>query len=159
VFENLPSAFSALGLGYLVLAAWPLAKTDFLQRRLPNKYVLPAFPITLIGQLLAIAFGDSWTRLLWALVSATITFLLALSINLTGLMGMGDVKLMAAISLALGFYSPLLSAFTLAAAFLLAGVVALVLRVIRKLERGGSIPLGPYLLLGFLAGATWAVWS
>jgi leader peptidase (prepilin peptidase) / N-methyltransferase len=157
VFENIPSAFSALGLGYLVLAAWPLAKTDILERRLPNKYVLPAFPITLAGQILAISFGESYWKLIWALASAVVTFALALLINIAGLMGMGDVKLMAAMALALGWYSPLLAIFALAMAFVVAGVAVILKRLIRKAT--GSLPLGPYLMLGLLASATWAVWS
>ena len=159
MFENLSSLFSALGLGYLVLTAWPLAKTDILERRLPNKYVLPAFPVTWIGQILAGITGAGFWNMLWAFMAGLITFCLALLINRMGLLGMGDVKLMAVMALALGWYSPLLPIIALGLSFLIAGVVALVLLISKKINLGGSMPLGPYLIAGFIGAITLAVWS
>jgi leader peptidase (prepilin peptidase) / N-methyltransferase len=159
VFENLSSLFSALGLGYLVATAWPLAKTDILERRLPNKYVLPAFPITWIGQIVAGALGAGFMNMLWAFLAAVITFAISLVINRLGLLGMGDVKLMTVMSLALGWYSPLLPVIALGLSFLIAGVVAISLLVARRIKLGGSMPLGPYLIAGFLGAITLAVWS
>ncbi len=159
MFENLSSLFSTLGLGYLVLTAWPLAKTDILERRLPNKYVLPAFPITWLGQLLAGFTGAGFSNMLWALLAGVITFALSLSINRLGLLGMGDVKLMTVMALALGWFSPLLPLVALGLSFLVAGVVATLLLVIRKIRLGESMALGPYLIAGFLGAVTLAVWS
>jgi leader peptidase (prepilin peptidase)/N-methyltransferase len=151
--------FSALGLGYLVLTAWPLAKTDILERRLPNKYVLPAFPITWLGQILAGVLGAGFIDMLWAFLAAVITFASSLFINRLGLLGMGDVKLMTVMSLALGWYSPLLPIIALGLSFLIAGAVALALLAGKRIRLGGSMPLGPYLIAGFLAAITLAVWS
>jgi leader peptidase (prepilin peptidase)/N-methyltransferase len=159
VFENLSSLFSALGLGYLVLTAWPLAKTDILERRLPNKYVLPAFPITWTGQFLAGLFGAGFTNMLWAFIAGVVTFLIALAINRAGLLGMGDVKLMSVMAIALGWYSPLLPTVALGLSFLIAGVVALALLLLKRIKLGGSMPLGPYLLAGFFGAITLVVWS
>jgi leader peptidase (prepilin peptidase) / N-methyltransferase len=159
VFENLSSLFSALGLGYLVLTAWPLAKTDILERRLPNKYVLPAFPITWFGQIVAGVLGAGFLDMLWALIAGAITFAISLVINRMGLLGMGDVKLMTVMSLALGWYSPLLPIIALGLSFLIAGLVAVVLLAARRIKLGGSMPLGPYLIAGFLGAITLAVWS
>lgn len=159
MFENLSSLFSALGLGYLVLTAWPLAKTDILERRLPNKYVLPAFPITWIGQLTAGVFGGDFWNMLWALIAALVTFIVSLGVNRLGLLGMGDVKLMTVMSLALGWYSPLWPAIALGIAFLIAGMIAVVLLILKKIKLGGSMPLGPYLIAGFLGAVTLVVWS
>ena len=159
MFENLSSLFSALGLGYLVLTAWPLAKTDILERRLPNKYVLPAFPITWLGQLLAGVTGAGFVNMLWALLAGVVTFTLSLLINRLGLLGMGDVKLMTVMALALGWFSPLLPIIALGLSFLIAGIVAIWLLLGKKLKLGGSMPLGPYLIAGFLGAVTLAVWS
>jgi leader peptidase (prepilin peptidase)/N-methyltransferase len=159
VFENLSSLFSALGLGYLVLTAWPLAKTDILERRLPNKYVLPAFPITWLGQLLAGVSGAGFVNMLWALFAGVVIFGLSLMINRLGLLGMGDVKLMTVMAIALGWFSPLLPIIALGITFLIAGVVALWLLMRKKIMLGGSMPLGPYLIAGFLGAVTLAVWS
>ena len=159
MFENLSSLFSALGLGYLVLTAWPLAKTDILERRLPNKYVLPAFPITWLGQLLASFSGAGFVNMLWSLLAGVVTFGLSLMINRLGLLGMGDVKLMTVMALALGWFSPLLPIIALGISFLIAGVVAFWLLMRKKIKLGGSMPLGPYLIAGFLGAVTLAVWS
>jgi leader peptidase (prepilin peptidase)/N-methyltransferase len=159
VFENLSSLFSALGLGYLVVAAWPLAKTDIRERRLPNKYVLPAFPITWLGQLLASVTGAGFLNMLWALLAGVVTFGVSLTVNRMGLLGMGDVKLMTVMALSLGWFSPLLPIIALGISFLMAGVAALWLLLRKKLELGGSMPLGPYLIAGFLGAITLAVWS
>jgi leader peptidase (prepilin peptidase) / N-methyltransferase len=160
VFENLSSLFSALGLGYLVLTAWPLAKTDILERRLPNKYVLPAFPITWLGQLLAGFTGAGFVNMLWALLAGVVTFGLSLLINRLGLLGMGDVKLMTVMALALGWFSPLLPIIALGISFSNCRSscdIWLLLR--KKIKLGGSMPLGPYLIAGFLGAVTLAVWS
>ena len=159
MFENLASLFSALGLGYLALTAWPLAKTDILQRRLPNKYVLPAFPITLLGQVAAGVTSGIWSNMLWAFFSMVITFLVSLGVNRLGLLGMGDVKLMAAMSLALGWYSVTLPVLALLISFFVAGIVALALLVLGKIKPGGSMPLGPYLIAGFFGAITAGAWS
>ena len=159
MFENLSSLFSALGLGYLVLTAWPLAKTDILERRLPNKYVLPAFPITWLGQIVAGVLGAGFLNMLWALIAGAITFAISLVINRMGLLGMGDVKLMTVMSLALGWYSPQLPIIALGLSFLIAGLVAIILLAARRIKLGGSMPLGPYLIAGFLGAITLAVWS
>jgi leader peptidase (prepilin peptidase)/N-methyltransferase len=159
VFENLASLFSALGLGYLALTAWPLAKTDILQRRLPNKYVLPAFPITLLGQVAAGIASGIWWNMLWATLAMFATFLVSLGVNRLGLLGMGDVKLMSVISLALGWYSVALPVFALLISFFVAGIVALILLVVGKIKLGGSMPLGPYLIVGFFGAITVGAWS
>ena len=154
VFENLASLFSALGLGYLALTAWPLAKTDIRHRRLPNIYVLPAFPITLLGQLAAGIASGTWWNMLWATIAMVVTFVLSLAVNRLGLLGMGDVKLMAAIALALGWYSAALPVLALLISFLIAGLVAVSLLALGKIRLGGSLPLGPYLLIGFFGAIT-----
>lgn len=159
MFENLASLFSALGLGYLALTAWPLAKTDIFQRRLPNKYVLPAFPITLLGQVAAGIASGIWWNMLWATLAMFATFLVSLGVNRLGLLGMGDVKLMSVISLALGWYSVALPVFALLISFFVAGIVALILLVVGKIKLGGSMPLGPYLIVGFFGAITVGAWS
>ena len=159
VFENLASLFSALGLGYLALTAWPLAKTDILELRLPNKYVLPAFPITLLGQVAAGISSGLWWNMLWAVLAMLGTFLVSLGVNRLGLLGMGDVKLMAAMALALGWYSVILPVLALLISFFVAGIVAVFLLALGKMRLGGSMPLGPYLIAGFFGAITLGAWS
>jgi leader peptidase (prepilin peptidase) / N-methyltransferase len=159
MFNSPASLIASTGLLYLLLVSWPLAKTDILQRRLPNKYVLPAFPFVWLGQILAGLFYGTWPNLLLALITALTVFGLALVVNRMKLLGMGDVKLMAAMALCLGWYSPLMPLVCLLATFLIAGSVALAMLITRRISLGNSMPLGPYLIAGFFAAVTVGVWS
>ena len=97
--------------------------------------------------------------MLWAFLIALATFLIALAVNRMGLLGMGDVKLMAAMALGLGWYSVVLHLIWLLLTFLFAGAVALGLLVTKKIKLGGSMPLGPYLIAGFLGAISLGAWS
>lgn len=144
---------AALGLIYLLAVAWPLAKTDWQQHRLPNKLVLPAFPVTLTGQLMAIMLGEQSLRLIHALAVALLVFALGLVANRFAGLGMGDVKLMAAMALALAWYSGQLVFEAVFAAVLLAALAVGLGWVFKRSSLKRAIPLGPYLLIGFLVAA------
>jgi prepilin signal peptidase PulO-like enzyme (type II secretory pathway) len=88
-----------------------------------------------------------------------ITFAVTLGVNRLGLLGMGDVKLMSAMALALGWYSLILPVIALLISFLIAGLVAAMLLILGKIKLGGSMPLGPYLLVGFFGAITVGAWS
>lgn len=63
----LPIAFAMSGTFYLLAVAWPLSKIDIREHRLPNRLVLPAFPISLVGQTIASAISNQWQNLTVAL--------------------------------------------------------------------------------------------
>ena len=151
--------FAWLGPFYLVAVAWPLAVVDIRERRLPNKYTLPAFPITLFGQFIAVCGGADGTRLLLALLAGVLAFSACLALNRYAGLGMGDVKLTSALTLALAWFNPLLPAISISIALVLAGLVALVLVLRRKTNMGSSIALGPYLLAGFALSLIALGWS
>ena len=65
-----------------------------------------------------------------------------------GQLGMGDVKFSVPVGLVIGWFYPQAWLVSLLATFLLAGIVALVALVSRKLDRKSSIPLGPFMYLG-----------
>ena len=134
---------------YLLAVAWPLAKTDIREHRLPNKYTLPAIAIALIAETAAAAIGNEWQRFAIAIVCALAAFAVALLANRFASLGMGDVKLITAMSLCLGWFSPMAPLLALFAAFLIAGAVVGIKLSLRKTRMGQSIPLGPYLLIGF----------
>ena len=159
MFDSLESLLASIGLLYLLLVSWPLAKIDIAQRRLPNKYVLPAFPITWSGQLAASLSFGGWSNLLWAQIMAILVFGLALVVNQLSLLGMGDVKLMTAMALSLGWYSPLIPLLAMLATFLIAGAFALLLLLTKRISLGNSMPLGPYLIAGFATAIIVGVWS
>ena len=156
---TLTDYFAWLGPIYLLAVAWPLSVVDIRERRLPNKFTLPAFPITLFGQLIAVCGGADATRLLLALFAGVLAFSACLALNRYAGLGMGDVKLIAAMTLALAWFSPLLPAIAVAIALALAGVVALAMIMRRKANMGSSIALGPYLLVGFALSFIALGWS
>lgn len=131
---------------YVAAVAPELTRIDLAEHRLPNRLVVPGLIVGLL------AAGGSWATtgvfplvpLVAAVAYAGVLFLFALG----GGLGMGDVKLAAALGLAsptsvIAVASPLL-------AFLLGGVAALVVLIVRG--RGTRIPFGPFLLAGY-AGA------
>ncbi|MFM5903484.1 MAG: prepilin peptidase [Microbacteriaceae bacterium] len=153
------SIFAYLGIAYLAVVSLPLAVIDIRERRLPNRLVLPAIPVTLLGQVLAGATGGPWWPMLVALLVALLAFGVGLLANLRNGLGMGDVKLIAAMALALGWFSPIAPITALALAFCSAGVWLLLKIFAKKANMGSSIALGPYLLAGFLMSAIGLVMS
>jgi leader peptidase (prepilin peptidase)/N-methyltransferase len=139
-----------LGPLYLLAVAWPLARTDIREHRLPNRLTLPLLPVALIGQVLAAGYSGEWSRLGVSLGWAVVAFVVGLGINRIGTLGMGDVKLITGMSLSLGWFSPVAPLLALCAAFALATLVVLFLFATRKARMGSSIALGPYLLVGFV---------
>ena len=148
---TLDAVFALLGPIYLLAVAWPLSKIDLRERRLPNRLVLPAIPITLLGQASAGLQSGEWWRLWLALLAAAVAFAIGLAVNRGAGMGMGDVKLITAMTLALAWFSPFSPLIALFIAFAAASMVVLVLYFARKTKLGSSIALGPYLLVGFAA--------
>lgn len=141
------------GIAYLVAMSPALTKVDMRERRLPNRLVLPALPITLAGQAIAAALDASmWSRLAATLIAAVLVFAFALFANVKGQLGMGDAKLMVAITLSLGWFSPIAPFVALLAGFVAAGGFVLVQTARMRTALTQSIPLGPYLLLGNLVG-------
>lgn len=135
---------------YLLAVAWPLARTDIREHRLPNKYTLPAIAIALITELVAAWLGDKWFNFLVAIICGVVAFGVALLANRFATLGMGDVKLITAMSLCLGWFSPIAPLVALVIAFIAAGLVVLAKLALRKTRMGQSIALGPYLLIGFV---------
>lgn len=131
-----------------------LAVIDVRSHRLPNRMVLPAYPVAIAALgFLAAASGDagSFVR---ALVGGVILFgayALLRSVRGSGLGG-GDVKLAGVLGLLLGFAgwgSLLLGA---AAAFVSGGLYAVALLALRRADRRTAIPFGPWMLLGAWIG-------
>ena len=156
VFEFVPWAY--LPLFYLAAVAWPLARTDFREHRLPNRLVLPAFAVSLVSHAFAVISGAPSEQMLWAWLTGFAVFVVSLAANVWAGLGMGDVKLMSAIAVALGWWGSGVVVLALTAGFALA-VAVTGLRVLAKRQGGGrqalkqAIPLGPYLLGGFAAAS------
>lgn len=125
-------------------AAGPaLARIDTAERRLPNAITLPLLLLAAIACLVRALAGD--LGLLAALGCAAVLLLMALA----GGMGMGDVKLGAALALTistLGWAAPL----TGLAASVIAGGLASVVALVAGHR---SVAFGPWLLVGHALAA------
>lgn len=122
-----------------------LARVDLAEHRLPNRLVVPALLAGVVGLALSwLVTGEPpLIPLLAGAIYAGVLFVLALF----GGMGMGDVKLAAALGLAsatpaIALGSPML-------AFFFGGVAALI-ALIRRGPKA-RIPFGPFLLAGYFA--------
>ncbi len=137
---------------YLVALVLLLA-TDLDQRLLPDVITLPAIPLALVFGLsgsnplvppgvlpIAIAVSIIIPLLLW-LVSIPFG---------AGAIGQGDLKLLVSVGLMAG---PLRMIYGAVYGALLAGVVLLVLIVLRRITLKSYVPYGPFLIIG----AIWAV--
>lgn len=132
------------GLLWLAWATPRLTAIDIAEHRLPDRLVLPGYPV-----LLAVVLTEAATGA--AAVPATLALaagygLLLLLLHGAGGMGLGDVKLAPVLGLAAGAVSPAAAVAAPLLAFLVGGVVALVALV--RFGRGAPIPFGPAMLLG-----------
>ena len=144
-----------LGISFFAVTTIPLMVIDFRERRLPNKITIPGFLISLLGLLLTF----EWSRVLTALAISAILFTVGTLLSLRGWIGMGDVKLVAGLSLLLAWFDPSLVWKATLWSFGIATLVILVGFLFKKMTTRSTIALGPYLLIGFWAVVSQPVWS
>lgn len=147
---DLVDCIAATGSIYLFAVAWPLSRVDIREHRLPNKFVLPAFPITILGLLIAAIIGDRWPQFVTAIATAFVALVIGLLANRYGSLGMGDVKLISATTLSLAWFSLLSPIIALVLGFVVAAVVIVIQLIRRRSKLTDTIALGPYLLIGFV---------
>ena len=140
---------------YLAAISVALAMIDLDTHTLPNRVLLPAYPVAAVLLAAAALVAGEPERLITTVIGGAALFCLYLVLALIspGGMGLGDVKLAGVLGLYLGYlgWGPLLvGAF---GAFLLGGVFGLLLLATRKAKRRSSIPFGPWMLLGAWLGA------
>lgn len=143
--ENLP----VLALACILLLALPLTVTDFREHRLPNRLTYLAIGISAAMVLAAGLFTGRWFELAVALGLGLATAGIGYLMVMVNGIGMGDVKLLVATNIVLGWFAPWLILVMLAIGFSLASLVSLGLIVMRKANLKTPIAMGPFLLLGF----------
>ena len=151
---ELPALLLLPALLYLAAISIALALIDLDTHTLPNRIVLPAYPIGVLLLVVATIASGDWGDLLRASIGAAalFAFYLVLVLVYPGGMGLGDVKLAGVLGLFLGYLgwpAFIIGAF---AAFVLGGLYAIVLLVTRRVARTGGIPFGPWMLAGAWIG-------
>lgn len=149
-------AIPAYCIGFSGLVA--LSFIDLDTKLLPKRVVWPAAGMTLLAFVAAAAAGDGWDDLQRALLGAVAS---TLAVGLIWFvyprgMGFGDVRLEVLLGLLTGWVSRGTVAAGFMLAFLLGGVLSMVLLVTRLRGRKDAIPFGPWLALGCVLAVLWA---
>jgi leader peptidase (prepilin peptidase)/N-methyltransferase len=139
---------------YLYLGAVGSALTliDIDVHRLPDLIVLPSYPIVLVLLLVPTVVTGQWGALLRAVLAGLALFVGYLVLALVspggGGLGLGDVKLAGVLGLALGWLGWGLALVSVFAAFLIGGVMALILLLAGRASRSSHVAFGPSMILG-----------
>lgn len=138
----------------LAVASAMLIVIDFGEYRLPDVIVLPLYGVLAVGLGVAAWTQDRWPTLGRAAVVAVGMFVLYFVMAIFAPdLGFGDVKLSGVVGGFLGWFgaSQTLAGFLLA--WVLMAAVSLLLLALRRINRSSSLPFGPYLIIGAVAGA------
>ncbi len=144
---------------FVMAVSVALALIDIDTHTLPNRIVLPMYPVLVVLLATSSALTGEWGAMLRGLLGLLILggVYLVLAIVAPRGMGFGDVKLAGALGLLLAYlgWGPLtVGAF---GAFLLGGTFGIVLLLTRRAGRSTGIPFGPWMLLGAWVGAFFGV--
>ena len=139
---------------YLYLGAIGAVLTliDLDVHRLPDLIVLPSYPIAFVLLLVPAVVTGQWGALLRAVLAGLVLFVVYLVLALVspggGGLGFGDVKLAGVLGLLLGWlgWGPVIV--SVLAAFVIGGVIALILLLARRASRSSHIAFGPSMILG-----------
>lgn len=141
-------------------ACLALVVIDLQHHRLPDAIVLVLYPGMVIGLIVSGLLAGEW-NVAGALIGA-VAWLAVIG----GLwfvsggrgMGFGDVKLAPVLGATLGWIGWQSAVVGLMAAFVLGGVIGVVLLVTRRAGRRSRIPFGPYLVAGTVIGIVYGAW-
>ena len=137
---------------YLAAIAVALALIDLDVMRLPNAIVLPSYLVAAALLVPAALLGDDLAAIARGVLAAAALGVFYQLLALLGGMGGGDVKLAPLLGFYLGWLGWSAVAVGAFAAFLLGGLVGVVLMATKLANRKSRIPFGPYMLAGaFLA--------
>ncbi len=137
---------------YLGAAGTVVSLIDLRTRRLPDRVVLPSYPVTLALLVVASGVQGRWWPLGRALIAMVLVagFYLALALCFPHGLGLGDAKLGGLLGLGLGWLGWTTLTTGVLAAWCLAALTLLAHHVIRGGGRDRTIALGPWLCLGAL---------
>ena len=110
---------------------------------------MPNLAVALVAVFISIALGD-WQRGLVALGISTLVLVVGLMVSLRGWVGMGDVKLLTALSLSLSWFWVWNIPIILGVTALAMAVVVAVKYFSKTFRIGSTIALGPYVLAVFV---------
>ncbi|NEE01342.1 prepilin peptidase [Phytoactinopolyspora halotolerans] len=144
---------------YLVVAALGAAMVyvDIREHRLPDWLTFPALAAAAATLAIAAGVDGAWDAYGRACAAAAVSFafFLVLALLRPSDLGLGDVKLAAVVGLLLGWIGWPVLVVGIFGAFLIGGVVGVVLLTAGRAGRRSAIPFGPPMLLATLAVTVW----
>jgi leader peptidase (prepilin peptidase)/N-methyltransferase len=137
--------------GFLA-ATGALAVIDARTQRLPNRIVLPLYLWGAAGLTVCSALGHAWPRLVTGAAAGAVLALVFVLMWYLGPLGFGDVKLIGALGLFLGWAGipVLLSGLIIGTG--IGALVAIALMASGRATRKTRIAYGPFLVAGSWAG-------
>ena len=139
---------------YLYLGAIGAALTliDLDVHRLPDLIVLPSYPIAFVLLLVPTVVTGQWGSLLRGVLAGLALFVGYLVLALVspggGGLGLGDVKLAGVLGLLLGWLGWSPAIVSVLAAFVIGGLIAVILLVVGRASRSSHVAFGPSMVLG-----------
>jgi len=139
---------------YLYLGAIGAALTliDIDVHRLPDLIVLPSYPIAFVLLLVPTVVTGQWGALLRGVLAGLALFVGYLVLALVspggGGLGLGDVKLAGVLGLLLGWLGWSPAVVSVFAAFVIGGVIAVILLLAGRASRSSHVAFGPSMILG-----------
>lgn len=143
---------------YLTAVGVLLCYVDACVRLLPNAVILPSYPIVIALLAIGAVISRDWRSFGWALACGAglwLLFAITAFIYPAGV-GFGDVKLVGLLGLGLGWFGLTYALVGVVLAFVLGGLVSLVLVVSRRASRKSHMPFGPFLVIGYLGALLFA---
>jgi leader peptidase (prepilin peptidase)/N-methyltransferase len=135
-----------------------MAYVDLQRHLLPDRLTVPALLAAagLLGAAAVVTDDASGYARAWACAGGMFVVYLGLALVYPAGLGLGDVKLAASLGLLLGWLGWAAAVVGLLAAFVVGGVVGLVLLVLGRATRRSAVPFGPSMLVGALVAVLWA---
>jgi len=137
---------------YLGVVGAALTFVDLDVQRLPDLIVLPSYPIGFVLLLVPTVVAGQWGWLLRAVMAAVVLFVVYLVLALVspggGGLGFGDVKLGGLLGLLLGWLGWGTVIVSVVAAFVIGGVIAVILLLSGRASRSSHFAFGPSMILG-----------
>jgi leader peptidase (prepilin peptidase)/N-methyltransferase len=135
-----------LPLSYVAGAAIPLMLIDIKEHRLPNKIVLPMIAVTFLSQLTLAIWTGAWASLGISVGLAFAVLAVGIYMNYRDWIGMGDVKLMAGLTMIASWFTVIGGALLMPVSLAIGLVIALIAVYSGKYK---AVPMGPTILTTF----------
>lgn len=148
--NSLEMVVGALPFLYLGALGVALGFIDLDTHKLPNRLVLPAYPIMFgLIALATVVSGAGWATVGRAVLAAGALYAFYFVLCIVGGMGFGDVKLAGVLGMSLGWLGwdyLIVGGFL---PFLIGGAFSAWLLLTRRAGRKSGIPFGPWMILGW----------